>query len=108
MRSGYEAVWVLSMFDLPVKTKRQRRHHTQWRKSLLREGFVRLQFSVYAQHFVSQEASQAVVRRLVRSVPPRGEVRFLTITERQIEKMLVFVGQTRQAPEKPRAQLAFF
>lgn len=108
MRSGYEAVWVLTMFDLPVKTKTERHRYALWRRNLLREGFSRMQYSVYAQHFDSQEASDAVCERLLRLVPPAGEVRFMRVTERQIEKMIVRVGRKHRRPERPRSQLAFF
>jgi CRISPR-associated protein Cas2 len=101
-------VWLLAMFDLPVKTRAERRRYARWRKHLLREGFSKMQFSVYAQHFDSQEASRAVCGRLLGQLPPAGEVRFLSVTERQIEKMIVHVGRKRQRPERPRDQLAFF
>lgn len=39
---------ILVMFDLPVKTKQQRRQATQFRNFLVRDGFHMVQLSVYA------------------------------------------------------------
>ena len=52
--SGYRCMWVLAMFDLPVDTKRARRAYTQFRKFLLKDGFAKMQFSVYVRHCASE------------------------------------------------------
>src|SRR5690606_25570553 len=46
--SEYEGMWLFAMFDLPVVTKTDRRNYARFRKKLLEEGFMMLQFSVYA------------------------------------------------------------
>lgn len=54
--SEYRGVWLVAMFDLPVDTKEARRHYTQFRNALLKQGFTMLQFSVYARYFPSDGA----------------------------------------------------
>ena len=66
-------MWLFAMFDLPVKTRRQRREYTRFRKSLLREGFSRLQFSVYARYCMSEELSTAQCHRIRDFLPPEGQ-----------------------------------
>ena len=39
---------ILVFFDLPVKTKKQRREATRFRNFLLNDGYHMVQFSVYA------------------------------------------------------------
>lgn len=39
---------ILVMFDLPVKTKAQRRSAAQFRKFLVEDGYHMVQYSVYA------------------------------------------------------------
>jgi CRISPR-associated protein Cas2 len=56
--SGYRAVWLFTLFDLPVLTKTDRRNYTRFRKALVREGFMMLQLSVYARYCASEEAAQ--------------------------------------------------
>lgn len=40
-------VWLMVFFDLPVKTKPQRRRASQFRIFLKKEGYMMLQLSVY-------------------------------------------------------------
>jgi CRISPR-associated protein Cas2 len=106
--SGYRPVWLFAMFDLPVKTKAQRRRYAQFRKLLLGDGFCRMQFSVYARYCPSEEAS-AMHRSLVRAgLPDEGQVRILAVTDRQFGKMENFLGKKCTPTEEPPAQLMLF
>jgi CRISPR-associated protein Cas2 len=40
--------WVLVFFDLPVGTDEERRDANHFRKDLLKDGYLMVQFSVYA------------------------------------------------------------
>lgn len=101
-------MWLFAMFDLPVDTPAARREYAQFRKSLLREGFCMLQYSVYARYCPSDEASQAYRQRVRAALPPSGQVRVLAVTDRQFEKMEVFYGRKRKPAENPPAQLMLF
>ncbi len=106
--SGYRAVWLFAMFDLPVKTPAQRRRYAQFRKLLLGEGFCRLQYSVYAQYCPSEEASIARRRAIRDGLPDEGQVRLVAITDRQFGKMEIYVRGKRRKSEKPPEQLMLF
>jgi CRISPR-associated protein Cas2 len=106
--SGYRCMWVLAMFDLPVDTKSARRQYALFRKALLKDGFTRMQFSVYTRHCASEENAHVHVQRVENSVPPDGEVRILTITDKQFERMRIFWGKKRRVPEPPPPQLELF
>ncbi|MCC7087109.1 MAG: CRISPR-associated endonuclease Cas2 [Pirellulales bacterium] len=101
-------MWVLAMFDLPVDTKKARRNYALFRKLLLKDGFTRMQFSVYARHCASEESASVHVGRVERNVPPDGEVRLITITDKQFERMRVFWGKLRKPPEPAPCQLELF
>lgn len=67
-----------------------------------------LQLSIYSRFCSSEEASN-VHRKYVRSVLPKnGQVRLLSITDRQFGKMEVFSGKKSMDPEKQPEQLQFF
>jgi CRISPR-associated protein Cas2 len=101
-------MWLMAMFDLPVKTKNDRREYTRFRHTLIRSGFVMLQFSVYARFLPSEEAS-AIYRKVVRAaLPPGGEVRVMAITDHQFGKMEIYLQKKRKAAESPPAQLGLF
>lgn len=106
--SGYKAVWLFAMFDLPVLTKEQRRRATKFRKHLLSQGFCMLQFSVYARHCPTEDSASTYRDRVVEELPSEGQVRLLSITDRQFGKMSVFVGDSSVSPEPTPVQLMLF
>lgn len=106
--SGYRAVWLFALFDLPVVTKADRRRYTRFRKQLLNRGFSMLQFSVYARYCASEE-SAAAIRGDVREVlPPEGQVRLLAVTDHQFGRMEVYYGRKRAKTEEPPRQFMLF
>lgn len=106
--SEYKAMWLVAMFDLPVETKEDRREYAKFRKALLREGFVMLQFSVYARYCESEERTKVYRRRVRMCLPPDGEVRVLSVTDRQFGKMEVYSSKKRRRVEQPPPQLVLF
>src|SRR5262249_46127036 len=104
----FRSMWLVAMFDLPVETAEQRKEYAQFRKTLLRQGFIMLQYSVYARHAASEESLEPVRSRLGVALPPHGEVRLLAITDHQFGKMDVYVGKKRRPAETPPAQLMLF
>jgi CRISPR-associated protein Cas2 len=106
--SAYRFMWVVVLFDLPVDTPKARRAYAQFRKSLLKDGFTMLQYSVYARHSSSEENAQVHISRVEGRVPDDGEVRILTITDKQFERMRIFWGKMRKLPAKQPKQLEFF
>ena len=101
-------MWLFAMFDLPVKTRSQRREYTRFRKSLLREGFSQLQFSVYARYCVSEEVGVAYCDRIRDFLPPEGQVRMLAVTERQFAKQKIYWGPKQKPSEPVPVQLMMF
>jgi len=101
-------MWVLAMFDLPTDTRKARRAYTQFRKVLLQDGFSRMQYSVYARHCASEENMDVHIKRIENSLPDDGEVRLLSITDKQFERMRVFWGKLRKPTESPPRQLELF
>lgn len=106
--AGYKAMWLFAMFDLPTDTKRARRDYTRFRKKLLNEGFIMMQFSVYARYCAGEEIAAAHRRRVRGELPADGEVRLVTITDKQFGKMEVYWGKKREPTEKPTEQLLLF
>lgn len=106
--SGYQAMWLFALFDLPVVSKEARREYARFRKLLLKEGFVMLQFSVYARYCPDEEGAEAYKKRVRVGLPKKGQVRLLMVTERQFGKQEVFYGEKRGAHEEATPQLMLF
>ena len=101
-------MWVFAMFDLPVDSKDARRQYSRFRKELLKQGFMMLQYSVYARYVRSEETEQAYRRAVRASLPRDGQVRLISVTDRQFGKMDVFFGKSRQPTEDLPAQTLLF
>ncbi len=101
-------MWLVTMFDLPTTTEVDRKNYTRFRKFLLDQGFLMLQYSVYGRHCPSDENAAVHASRIRAHLPPDGEVRILQVTEKQFERMQVFWGKMRRPVEKPSEQLTLF
>ena len=106
--SGYRPVWLVALFDLPVTTAKDRRNYMRFRKTLLKAGFAMLQFSVYARYCASDEAATSYRQRVKVEIPPEGEVRLLSVTDRQFGRMEVYLGKKRGAAESAPKQMHLF
>ena len=101
-------MWLVVLFDLPVKSKTAKREYVRFRNVLQKRGYSMLQYSVYARHCPSGEAVDAERGFLAKRLPPRGQVRLLAVTDRQFAKMRTYTGKKRKPTEIPPPQLALF
>ena len=67
-----------------------------------------MQYSVYARHCPSKENAEVHLARIERNLPPDGEVRVITITDKQFERMQIFWGKMRKPPEPAPCQMELF
>ena len=86
-------------FDLPVKTKKQRREASQFRNFLLNDGYHMVQFSVYARVCNGMDAVNKHRGRIKNNLPENGAIRLLVITERQYEAIDILLGGLSQADD---------
>ena len=96
------------MFDLPVKTDEEKHAYRRFHGFLLKDGFDRMQYSVYIRCCPSPENAEVHLKRIGGSVPPEGQVRIMQLTDKQFERMKVYQGKIRKKPEKPPTQLTLF
>ncbi len=80
------------MFDLPVDTPQGLRNYRMFRKNLICEGFIMMQYSVYVRTCPSREFADRLAARIKKFVPSTGNVRLLNVTEKQYEDMKILVG----------------
>ena len=83
---------LLVFFDLPVETAKQRKEYRQFRKYLIKEGYLMLQESVYAKLVVNDANASTAIARMRKHRPPAGLVQVLKVTERQYETMVCITG----------------
>jgi CRISPR-associated protein Cas2 len=88
----YKMGWLLVAFDLPVGTKEQRKRATQFREYLIDDGFLMVQWSVYARSCVTFARQETHLDRLKKHLPREGSVRAWFVTRVQWESSYVIHG----------------
>jgi CRISPR-associated protein Cas2 len=91
--------WLIVAFDLPVKTKPQRKRATDFRGFLLDDGYQMVQFSVYARACVSFARQLTHIDRIKLHLPPEGSVRVIFVTRSQWERSFIIQGSPASETE---------
>lgn len=84
---------ILVFFDLPVLTAKERRDYRQFRKFLIKSGFMMLQESVYCKLAQNSTAAEMIIDHVKKNRPEEGLVQMLKVTEKQYAKMEYIVGE---------------
>ena len=111
--SPYRMGWILVMFDLPVVRDEERKAATAFRNALLDDGYLMIQWSVYARPCVTYEHMETHIARLKGITPCAGNVRSIFMTDAQWGKSVTVIGPNyrqgkhRQNPSLPQ-QLEFW
>lgn len=86
---------IIVFFDLPVRTKLDRKEYATFRKYLIKSGFIMLQESVYSKLALNPTAAKAIEDNVRRNKPLEGLVQMLTVTEKQFSKMETVLGSSK-------------
>ena len=92
MTMGYRFMRLMVFFDLPTVTKSEIKTYTQFRKFLIKEGFVMMQQSVYTKILLNGTMAELMMARLYKAVPKNGLVQSLLVTERQFANIKYLSG----------------
>lgn len=91
----YRIMRLMIMFDLPTETSKQRRQYRIFRKKLIDEGFLMIQYSVYVRVCVNRKAAKYLEKRISTFLPEEGIVQSLMLTEKQYNDMHFLVGKEK-------------
>lgn len=80
-------------FDLPVKSKKDRKAYTDFRRELIKAGFVMVQYSVYSRTVKNNDDAEKYERLIEKIVPDNGAVRMMTVTEKQYASIRILAGE---------------
>jgi CRISPR-associated protein Cas2 len=106
--SQYRIMWLFVFFDLPTETRTDRKNYALFRKSLQKDGFSMLQYSIYVRHCNSRENTNVHINRVKGFLAPKGEIILFTLTDKQYGMMEFFRSRNpADRPEKPQ-QLEMF
>lgn len=98
-------MWLFCFFDLPVGSKAQRGAAARFRNHLKSDGFLMIQWSVYARLCRGEDAVEKHMRRLRAALPQQGSVRCLQVTDKQYARMKLMLGTAKKTEDKASEQL---
>ena len=93
--NAYHIMWLFVFFDLPVTTKKEMKAAALFRKSLEKDGFVMMQYSVYIRHCASRESMNVHIKRIKSLLPETGRVSILSVTDKQFSDIYNFWGKPK-------------
>lgn len=85
---------VFVMFDLPVLTVEERRAYTRFRKFLIKNGFIMMQWSIYSKLCLNPSAVKATYEKVKKYVPAKGIVQLMVVTEKQYASIEYLSGES--------------
>ena len=91
---SYRFMRMVSFFDLPTTTKEDLKRYRDFRKFLIKNGFLMMQESVYCKLSTNGSQTQRIIDRVRKNTPAQGLVQILMVTEKQFTKIETLVGAT--------------
>ncbi len=85
---------VVVFFDLPTETSEDKREYRKFRKTLIKNGFIMMQESVYSKIALNNTAADVIKETVRKSKASKGLIQMLTVTEKQFEKMEFVLGES--------------
>ena len=104
-REEVRILWLFVFFDLPVGTKDERRAANRFRHFLKDDGYMMLQYSVYARVCRGEEAVGKHIDRVTKTMPKKGSIRALQVTDKQYGRMRLLLGQMEKTETVAGQQL---
>lgn len=90
----YRVMRLLVFFDLPTVTAEDRKRYRWFRNTLIQEGFLMIQESVYVRIASTRESAEFLQSRIAQAAPNEGLIQTLIITEKQYTSMKFITGES--------------
>lgn len=84
---------IIVFFDLPTTSAIDLKNYRNFRKFLIKEGFMMMQESVYTKITKNMAHSAAIAHQVKLNLPKKGLVQMLTVTEKQYSRMEILLGE---------------
>ena len=88
-------MWVIAMYDLPMGTPALRHAYSTFHTKLGKLGYEQMQFSVYRRFVGSPDRVNAEIARLTRVCPRQGRLSVLTVTEKQMGRVITILNNAK-------------
>lgn len=101
-------MWLFLFFDLPQVSLEEKQQAAKFRNYLLNDGYMMMQWSVYARVCNGDERVEVHQERVKEHLPPEGNVRVLKVTDKQYGAMKLLLGNKKPNERKGAEQLMLF
>lgn len=91
---------LIVMFDLPIETSKNKRDYRKFRRFLIKNGYVMMQYSIYSKIILNRTVLNHQKIKLKQNAPPKGFVELLTVTENQYANKEVLVGHDKRSVQE--------
>ena len=83
---------LILFFDLPMVTNSDKKTYTSFRKYLIKNGNMMIQYSVNCKIFNNREAATNNINKLRKNIPSKGYIRLMLVTEKQYNNSIIVIG----------------
>lgn len=83
---------IIVFFDIPVDSNEGKKEYRDFRKFLIEDGFIMLQYSVYTKLAMNPTISNKIKERVRNNKPIHGDVSMLELTEKQFGNIEIICG----------------
>ena len=94
-------MWIVAVFDLPVRTPMERRNYRILRKKLLASGFKPIQRSLLWRWVENKEFADALTQNLKKFCTIKGQIAFFYIPDVSFKNTELFDDGIRILPPSP-------
>lgn len=95
---------LIVMFDLPTETSRDKKNYRKFRRFLIKNGYVMMQYSIYSKVILNRTVLNHQKIKLKQNAPEKGFVELLVVTENQYANKEVLVGHSERSNQESSIQ----
>lgn len=85
---------LIVFFDLPMTINKDLAEYRNFRRFLLKNGFIMLQESVYSRLVLNNNSSALLKKQIYKNLPNEGLIQMLQITEKQFASIEYLRGKS--------------
>ena len=99
---------LMIMFDLPTETAADRSDYAKFHRSLVKEGFIMMQQSIYCKLVMNPLAAELAKQRVQHLSPNKGVIQAMIVTEKQYAQIEYLSGGTSTKQVNSTDRLVIF
>lgn len=86
---------VIVMFDILVNTSEEKRDYRVFRKWLIKDGFIMMQYSIYSKLVLNESSAKLLRKRIEEQKTKKGLIQVLQLTENQFQDIYCIQGKSK-------------